>query len=338
MFLKGDYISLQNRREESTYFSMEDVMVSITGHFRGSIDIAELAAFTHQVYGRLPIPYKHGETLAALTDFLEQRCPDLVVVARAAGVLLGWAGLYLGAGQANLLSWHPLVIPPNSTLSQQLVRECIQHTAASGRERMEVLLLNLTSEYRDYAVQCGAIYQAAGMVRESEWQSMEANLQQLDFALPDIPEMLRLRPLTEISKEELWPSFDAAFSHGVVQHFARQSTAQRRENYEAIFHQGLSLDAAASLALVDGETIVGFVQVETTAGEAYVVSMGVIPAYRRQGLGRYMLGTSMHRAAANRHQKMVLHVDSENRAALGLYQSLGFQGINQGWLVYLWEK
>jgi hypothetical protein len=37
-------------------------MVEITGHSRDSIDVAELAAFTHQAYGRLPIPYKYGET------------------------------------------------------------------------------------------------------------------------------------------------------------------------------------------------------------------------------------------------------------------------------------
>jgi ribosomal protein S18 acetylase RimI-like enzyme len=46
----------------------------------------------------------------------------------------------------------------------------------------------------------------------------------------------------------------------------------------------------------------------------------------------------MRSAAANRHQKMVLQVDSENQAALGLYQSLGFRGVNKGWLIYLWEK
>ncbi|HNT76305.1 MAG TPA: GNAT family N-acetyltransferase [Anaerolineae bacterium] len=306
-------------------------MVNFTSHSQDSIDVAELAAFTHRAYQLLPIPYRHGETPAELENFLQQRCPDVIVLARAADALLGWAGLYLGNWQANLLSWHPLVIPPNPAISQQLVRQCIQHTAASGRERMEVLLLNLTPEYQDYAAQCGAIYQAAGMARGVEWQSMEAGLQPFDFALRDIPETLMPHPLTEMSKDALWPCFDAAFA-------TQQSTAQRRENFEAFFCQLTSLDADASLAVVDGETIVGFVAIGVTAEEAYVSGIGVIPTYRRRGLARYMLGTSMRRAATNQCRKMILQVDRENQAALGLYRNLGFQNVNHGWVSYFWEK
>ncbi len=314
-------------------------MVNFTSHSRDSIDVVELAAFTHWVYRLLPIPYKHGETLAEIETFLKQDCPDFIVLARAAGALLGWAGLYHRTdSQANFLGWHPLVIPPNPAISQRLVRECIQHTAASGRERMEVLLLNLTPEHRDYAAQCGAIYQATGMVRGSEWWSMEADLQQLDFALRDVPDTLAFRPLTKISNDELWPSFDAVFSHGVDWRYAQQSAAQRRENYETFFCREVPLDTDASLVLFAGETIVGFVKIEAAVEDAYVNGIGVIPAYRRQGLARYMLGTSMRRAAANQHQKMILQVDSENQAALGLYQSLGFQSANKGWVSYLWEK
>ena len=306
-------------------------MIEYTTRTRDSIDIAELAAFTYQAYSQLPIPYKRGETQEEITNFLSKDCPDVIVHARTADELLGWAGLYLENAQANLLSWHPLVIPPDPATAQQLVRECIQHTAASGRKRMEVLLLNLTPAYRDYAAQCGAIYQAAGMVRGSEWQSMQADLQQCDFVLRDLPETLTLHPLTKISNDELWSCFDAAFSE-------QQSTAQRRENFEAFFCRQALLDDDTSLALVDGETIVGFVAIGVMAEDAYVIGIGVIPAYRRQGLATSMLGTSIRRAAANQCKKMILQVDAENRAALGLYRSLGFQAANKGWVSYLWEK
>jgi ribosomal protein S18 acetylase RimI-like enzyme len=308
-----------------------DNPINFTCHSRDSIDIAELAAFTYRAYSQLPIPFKHGETQEEIVNFLRKNCPDFIVQAREADGLLGWAGLYLGDARANLLSWHPLVIPPNPAIFQRLVRECIQHTAASGREQMEVFLLNLTPEYRNYAAQCGAIYQAVGMVHRTEWQSMEVNLQQCDFALRDVPETLTLRPLTEVSHDELWSCFDAAFS-------AQQSAAQRRENFEAFFCQQVPLDDDTSLVLADGETIVGFVEIGVTAEDAYVIGIGVIPAYRRQGLATSMLETSMRRAAASQRQKMILQVDSENQAALGLYQSLGFQSVNKGWGSYLWEK
>jgi hypothetical protein len=71
-------------------------MVDFTGHSRDSIDVAELAAFTHRAYGELPIPYKYGETEEELIAFFESRrnCPDFLALARRDGVLLGWAGLY----------------------------------------------------------------------------------------------------------------------------------------------------------------------------------------------------------------------------------------------------
>ncbi len=315
-------------------------MVNITGHSRDSIDTVELAAFTHQAYSKLPIPYKYGETQEEIAAFLESRrdCPDFIAMARAGGVLQGWAGVYHWTdSMAYFLSWHPLVIPPDPAISQQLVQECIQYTAASGRNRMEVFLMNLTAEYRDYATQCGAIYQAAGMARGYEWYYMEAHLQQLDFSIREIPDTMSVCTLGEISNDELWPSYDAAFLHGGDRRYAQQSEAQRRENFETFFSRQVPMDAEASLVLLDGETIVGFVKIDIVTEGTYVHGVGVLPEYRRQGLAQYILGTSLRRAAENHHEKMVLEVDVTNQAAVGLYQSLGFKTV-KGSVSYIWEK
>lgn len=197
--------------------------------------------------------------------------------------------------------------------------------------------MNLTAAYQDYAAQCGAIYQAAGMTRGYEWRFMEADLQQFDVSLRDVPDTMILRPLTEVTNDALWPSYDAAFSHGSDRRYIQQSEATRRESFEDFFSRKVCYDADASLVLFEGATIVGFVKIDIIAEGAYVHGIGVIPAYRRRGLARYILGTSMRRAAANHHQKLLLEVDSENQAALGLYQSLGFQSV-KGSVSYIWEK
>ena len=314
-------------------------MLEITGHSRDSIDAGELAAFTHQAYSRLPIPYKYGETREEITAFFrsERDCPDFLALARAGGVLQGWAGVYHWTdSMAYFLSWHPLVIPPNPEISQQLVQKCIQYTAASGRNRMEVFLMNLTAEYRDYAAQCGAIYRAAGMVRGYEWNYMEADLRDLDFSTRGIPESMSVRSLAEISNDELWPSYDLAFSNGGDRRYAQQSEAQRRENFETFFSRQVPMDGEASLVLLDGETIVGFVKIDIVTEGTYVHGVGVVPEYRRQGLAQYVLGTSLLRAAENHHEKMVLEVDVANQAAVGLYQSLGFK-IVKGSVSYIWK-
>ena len=315
-------------------------MVNITGHSRDSIDVTELAAFTQQAYSRLPIPYRYGETQEEITAFLksERDCPDFIALARSRGVLQGWAGVYHWTdSMAYFLSWHPLVIPSDPAISQRLVQKCIQYTAASGRNRMEVFLMNLTAEYQEYASKCGAIYRAAGMARGYEWNFMEADLRQLDFSIREIPETMRVCALAEISNDELWPSYDAAFLNGGDRRYAQQSEAQRRENFETFFSRQVPMDEDASLVLLDGETIVGFVKIDIVTEGTYVHGVAVIPEYRREGLAQYILGTSLRRAAKNHQEKMVLEVDITNQAAVGLYQSLGFKTV-KGSVSYIWEK
>jgi ribosomal protein S18 acetylase RimI-like enzyme len=315
-------------------------MVNITGHSRDSINVVELAAFTYQAYSTLPIPYKYGETREEITAFLQSEtdCPDFIVLAHAGGMLQGWAGVYHWTdSMAYFLSWHPLVIPPDPAVSQQLVQKCIQYTADSGRNRMEVFLMNLTAECQEYASQCGAIYRAAGMARGYEWNFMEADLRQLDFSIREIPDAMSVCALAEVSNDELWPSYDAAFLNGGDRRYAQQSEAQRRENFESFFSRQVPMDAEASLVLSDGETIVGFVKIDIVTEGTYVHGVGVVPEYRRQGLAQYILGTSLRRAAKKHHEKMVLEADVTNQAAVGLYQSLGFKTV-KGSVSYIWEK
>ena len=315
-------------------------MVDFFSHHRDSIDAAELATFTYRAYRELPIPYKYGETEEELKAFFEseQDCPDYLALAREEGVLLGWAGLYHWTdSMAYFLSWHPLVIPLDPAISQKLIRECIKYTVSSGRSRMEVFLMNLTPEYQEYASLCGENYLASEMKRGYEWKFMEADLQRLDPALPDVPDTMVLRSLTEISNEALWPSYNAAFRAGSDRRYAQQSEVQQRENFEGFYSREVPYDPQASLVLYDGETIVGFVKIDIIPEGTYVHGIAVVPEYRGQGLAKYILGSSLRRAAANQHEKMILEADVENQAALGLYRSLGFKTVN-GSISYLWEK
>ena len=96
------------------------------------------------------------------------------------------------------------------------------------------------------------------------------------------------------------------------------------------------MDEDASLVLWDGPTIVGFVKIDLVEEGTYVHGVGVLPSYRRQGLGQWVLGTSLRRAAQNDRKKMILEVDVENQAAIGLYESLGFKTV-RGSISYIWE-
>ena len=63
---------------------------------------------------------------------------------------------------------------------------------------------------------------------------------------------------------------------------------------------------------------------ETSAGEYYLDSVGVLPQYRGLGVGRALVSALCDKAFNEGHQRVGLIVDVENPDAERIYASLGF--------------
>ena len=63
---------------------------------------------------------------------------------------------------------------------------------------------------------------------------------------------------------------------------------------------------------------------ETEAGEFYLDSVGVLPAYRGQGIASKLFATQINRAASLGHTTVGLIVDIDKPEAEALYKRLGF--------------
>ncbi|MBO5687661.1 MAG: N-acetyltransferase [Alistipes sp.] len=66
---------------------------------------------------------------------------------------------------------------------------------------------------------------------------------------------------------------------------------------------------------------------ETEAGEYYLDSVGVVPEYRGQGVGRALVAALCEKAFDEGHERVGLIVDSDNAQAERLYTSLGFNSV-----------
>ncbi len=73
----------------------------------------------------------------------------------------------------------------------------------------------------------------------------------------------------------------------------------------------------------------GMVLARTVMDEAEILTIGVLPEARRQGLGRSLLLAAMHRAAENDARSLFLEVAEDNAAARNLYCSLGFVEVGR---------
>ena len=79
----------------------------------------------------------------------------------------------------------------------------------------------------------------------------------------------------------------------------------------------------------DGETPVGFLLARDLEAECEILSIGVVPRYRRRGTGRALVAALVDEAGRRGLGSIVLEVAVDNNAARRLYAALGFERV--GW-------
>jgi len=76
-------------------------------------------------------------------------------------------------------------------------------------------------------------------------------------------------------------------------------------------------------------SVVGFALGRVVADECELLSLGVEPDFRSQGIGAQLLAAAMSRAAAEKARWFFLEVAEDNKSALRLYRSYGLTGVGQ---------
>jgi ribosomal-protein-alanine N-acetyltransferase len=74
---------------------------------------------------------------------------------------------------------------------------------------------------------------------------------------------------------------------------------------------------------------VGLALLRAVAGEAEILSIGVVPQARRAGIGRRLLGATVAFAAAAGAARLFLEVAADNLAARALYGRAGFNEVGE---------
>jgi ribosomal-protein-alanine N-acetyltransferase len=102
------------------------------------------------------------------------------------------------------------------------------------------------------------------------------------------------------------------------------STAQFKEEFA-----GIPTTRFMSVA-EDGNTIVGYCGVFVPAPgiEADILTVAVLPAYRRQGIAKEFMRQIEAYALEREASAMMLEVELSNESAIKLYESLGYMKIS----------
>jgi ribosomal-protein-alanine N-acetyltransferase len=73
----------------------------------------------------------------------------------------------------------------------------------------------------------------------------------------------------------------------------------------------------------------GFILMRVVADDAEVLTLAVVPAAQRRGIGRALLAEAMGQTRAAGAQRILLEVSEQNEAARALYQAAGFAEIGR---------
>ena len=110
--------------------------------------------------------------------------------------------------------------------------------------------------------------------------------------------------------------------------YLAQIEALPLERVQAFVRESVATDAVQFVA-VDQGPVVGWADIFPAWAHAVAhcgtLGMGVLPAYRGQGIGRRLLQACIAKAWAKGMTRIELAVRADNRRAIRLYESMGFE-------------
>jgi mycothiol synthase len=162
--------------------------------------------------------------------------------------------------------------------------------------------------------------QVLGLTLFRELRQMRRSLTDLDLPDPVLPEGVTVRAFVPGTDDAAWLAVNAAaFAHHPEQGSLTQVDLDARKA-EPWF------DPAGFFLAFRGEQLVGFhwtkVHAEEQLGEVYVV--GVAPGAQGGGLGKSLTTIGLRHLAAQGMPTAMLYVDADNKAAVSVYERLGF--------------
>lgn len=140
------------------------------------------------------------------------------------------------------------------------------------------------------------------------------------MTLADIPAVIQIDALAGI----LLPWSPAAYAGELRKptSFCWVAEIQTPEPLEYASPLPLSVESVSYPS--GAQAVIGSITLWDTAGEGEIANLAVHPRFWRQGVGRALLQTAFHQAAALGLKRILLEVRASNHAAQQLYRSFGF--------------
>ncbi|CAM5648903.1 mycothiol synthase [Streptomyces aurantiogriseus] len=222
-------------------------------------------------------------------------------------------------GYAQLEDTDPVEAP-----AAELVVRPVQRGHGHGRALGSALLAVSGKRLRVWAhgghPAARHLAQVLGLTLFRELRQMRRSLTDLELPQPVLPAGLTVRTFVPGQDDGAWLAVNAAaFAHHPEQGSLTQRDLDDRKA-EPWF------DPAGFFLAFRGDELVGFhwtkVHAEEGLGEVYV--LGVAPGAQGSGLGKSLTTIGLRHLAGQGVPTAMLYVDADNKAAVSVYERLGF--------------
>ena len=297
--------------------------------FDEDIEIGELANFIYRV--RKDNNFLGDQTIESIKEELIETRDSydfLLFFAYIDAKLVGLLLLNINTpGFGFIWDWYPYVVPgPKEDLvAIELLKKCIEYT---GRDidRFEVAFTIETEQDKTRYIQYSKWFESLNFYRIAEEAVMELTLENKEFEPLAFPKNIDLKSIKDADLNDLVDCAYEVFNSSQDIIFLDLGEAQKQAMVNKIFDTSKKpIFEDASVILMEGGDVIGFVVVNPDGNEAEIRSFGIKPKYRNKGLGKNLLELSLSILIKNGFKVVFLDVTLENKPALGLYSKLGFK-------------
>ena len=297
--------------------------------FDEDIEIGELANFIYRV--RKDNNFLGDQTIELIKkELMETRdaYKFLLYYAYINDRLMGLLLLSINIPKFGFIwDWYPYVEPgPKEDLvAIELLKNCIENT---GRDidRFEVAFTIETEQDKAQYIRYSKWFESLNFHRIAEEAVMELTLENKEFEPHAFPKNIDLKSIKDAALNDLVDCAYEAFNSSQDIIFLDLGEAQKQAMVNKIFDTSKKpIFEAASLILMEGGVVIGFIVVTPDGNEAEIRSFGIRPKYRNKGLGKNLMLLSLSILIKNGFKVVLLDVTIENKPAFEVYSKLGFK-------------
>lgn len=303
--------------------------------FDKSIDIDEISQFLYKVQtvtGYL----EEDTTLQSIREELEEARNNykfILFKGYENNQLIGLLLLFTNTPKFGLIwDWNPFVLPNEyeSKNAKELIKECIKFAKNSDIIRIEVCFGIQKDKDKQRYLKYLKLYRVLDFNHVIEEAEMEINLIEEKFKSVKLPENFKTKSLKDVETNELYNSSFEIMNSSRDKMFLDLTEEQKWEVIKNYFEPSKPIIQEASIILTESNRIIGFSIAKLSTfetGKASVGPFGILPNFRKKGLGEALLLLCLKKLLENNFKIVNLDVAVENEPAYKLYLKLGFKKI-----------